>query len=98
MENNNSMLLKFSKIFLLNSTEEGNLTEVSLLVFTDFARFLQIIQFSVKKIIVLKSLNFFTKSLILDVWRVQNLHLTLINEKSFSFICKTESSSQLVFI
>ena len=53
MENNNSMLLKFSKIFLLNSTEEGNLTEVSLLIFTDFARFLQIIQFSVKKIIVL---------------------------------------------
>ena len=96
MENNNSMSLKFSKIFLLNSTEEGNLTEVSLLIFTDFARFLQIIQFSVKKI-VLKSLNIFTKSLILDVWRVQNLHLTLINEKSFSFICKTDSNSQLVF-
>ena len=65
------MLLNLSKVLLTNLTEKENLTGV-----TGFARFLQVLQFSVKNFN-----GFQLKSLILDVWWFQNLYLTLSNEK-----------------
>ena len=65
------MLLNLSKVLLTNLTEKENLTGV-----TVFARFLQVLQFSVKNFN-----GFQLKSLILDVWWFQNLYLTLSNEK-----------------
>ena len=60
-------------MLLTNLTEKENLTGVSLWIdkkgYVGFNGF--------------KLLNVFTKSPILDVWRVQNLHLTLINSKNF---------------
>ena len=56
------MLLKLSKVLLMNLTENENLAGVTLLIDTDFARFLYVLQFSVKKFN-----GFKLKSPILDV-------------------------------
>ena len=61
------MLLTLSKMLLMNLAEEENLTEVSLLIDTGFARLQQVLQFSVKNFNEFKLLNFFTKSPIFDV-------------------------------
>ena len=61
------MLLKLSKMLLMNLTEDENLTGVSLLIYTSFARFLYVLQFSVKNFNGFELLNIFTKSPIFDV-------------------------------
>ena len=77
----------FSKVLLMNLTKEENLTGVTLLIDTGFARFLYVLQFCVKKFN-----GFKLKSPVLDVWWFQNSHLTLKKwKKSFSFIYKTGS-------
>ena len=48
-------------------TEEVNLTGVSLLIDTGFARFLQVLWFSMKNFNGFKVLNIFTKSPIFDM-------------------------------
>ena len=50
----------------MNLTQEENLIGVSLLIDTGFARFLYVLQFSVKKINEVKLLDAFTKSAIID--------------------------------
>ena len=77
----------------MNLKEKGNLTRVSLLIDTGFLRFLQVLQFSVENFNGFMMLYIFTKFFILDVWQLQNSHLTLINEKSF----KLALNIQLVF-
>ena len=52
----------FSKVLLMNLTKEENLTRVTLLIDTGFARFLYVLQFSVNNFI-----GFKLKSPILDV-------------------------------
>ena len=64
---NRKQLLKLSKMLLMNLTEEENLTGVSLLMDTGFARFLKVLQFSVKYFNEIKLLNIFVKSPIFDV-------------------------------
>ena len=54
-------------MLLRNLTEKENLTGVSLRIYTGFARFLKVLQFSVKSFNGFKLLNMFTKSSILDV-------------------------------
>ena len=70
------MLLKLSKVLLINLTENENLIGVILLTDTGFARFLYVLLFSVKTFN-----GFKLKSPILDVWWFQNSHLTKKNEK-----------------
>ena len=66
------MLLKLSKSLLMNLAEEENL---------NFCQISLGLSVFCKNINRFKSLNIFTKSPVLDVWPVQNSHLTLINEK-----------------
>ena len=54
-------------MLLMNLTAEENLTGVSLLIDIGFARFLSVLQFSLKDFNGFKLLNIFTKSLIFDV-------------------------------
>ena len=61
------MLLKLSKMLLMNLAEKENLTGVSLVIDTGFARFLQVLHFSVKTVNGFKLLNIFTKYPVLDV-------------------------------
>ena len=56
------MSLKLSKILLMNLTEEENLTGVSLIIDTGFARFMQVLQFSGKNFNGFKLLNIFTNA------------------------------------
>ena len=65
----------------MNLTEKENLTGVSLLIDSGFARFLYVLQFSVKNFNGFKLLNIFTKPPIFNVWQLQDSHLTLIIEK-----------------
>ena len=57
----------------MNLTEEENLTGISLLIDTGFAKFLKVLQFSVKKFNGFELLNIFTKSPIFDVWHCVKL-------------------------
>ena len=87
------MLLKLSKVLLMNLTENENLAVVTLLIDTDFARFLYVLQFSVKKFN-----GFKLKSPILDVWWFQNSYLTLKKWKKASVLSiKLALNTQVVF-
>ena len=61
------MLLKLLKTLLMNLTEEENLTGVSLLIDTGFAKFQLVLQFYVQRFNEFKLLNVFTKSPIFDM-------------------------------
>ena len=61
------MLLKLSKMLLMNFKENENLTGVSLPIDTGFVIFLQILQFFIKNFNGFKLLNIFTNPPILDV-------------------------------
>ena len=61
------MLLKLLKTLLMNLTEEENLTGVSLLIGTGFAKFQLVLQFYVQRFNEFKLLNVFTKSPIFDM-------------------------------
>ena len=61
------MLLKLLKMLLMNLTEEENLTGVSLLIDTGFAKFQLVLQFYVQRFNEFKLLNVFTKSPIFDM-------------------------------
>ena len=50
----------------MNLTEKENFTRVSLLIDAGFARFPEVLQFSVKTFSKFKLLNIFTKSPVLD--------------------------------
>ena len=54
-------------MLLINLTKEVNLTRVVLPINTSFARFLLVLQFSLKNFNGFKVLNIFTKSAALDV-------------------------------
>ena len=65
------MLLKLSKVLLMNLTEKENLAGVTLLINTGFARIPYVLQFSVKNFN-----GFKLKAPTLDVRWFQNSHLT----------------------
>ena len=65
------MLLKLSKVLLMNLTEKENLAGVTLLIDTGFARIPYVLQFSVKNFN-----GFKLKTPTLDVRWFQNSHLT----------------------
>ena len=65
------MLLKLSKVLLMNLTEKENLAGVTLLIDTGFARIPYVLQFSVKNFN-----GFKLKAPTLDVRWFQNSHLT----------------------